>query len=172
MLPSRADWTARTHPTYLDRLPQQERLSAEGRQVTTDPQLPEASPAKPTIIGEIGDELCLLMAIAMADGQLHEQERIMLERFADARAKEVGVLPGALEAACAVRWAQSKVPNPIETESLIGRLRQGRRDALATVMEMAHTVTEADGMVTGVETVRLAKLKQLLDQAAKLEREE
>jgi hypothetical protein len=118
------------------------------------------------LIAELGAELRLLLPIAMADGALHARERTMLERYIAARSHDVE--PGYTEAelAAALRWAQADPPTPVQCADLVASAVAKRADATAVLWEMAQSLSEADGMVTGVETVRLARLKQVLDQAA------
>jgi hypothetical protein len=117
------------------------------------------------LITLVGDELRLLLPIAMADGSLHARERILLERFATARARAGGREPGAAEIAAVVRWAQANMPNAAEAEALAANLRLNRPDALAALWDAAQSLSEADGVVTAVENVRLSKLRSLLEPA-------
>lgn len=118
------------------------------------------------LIAELGAELRLLLPIAMADGALHTRERTMLERYAAARARDVGMDCRDSELAAALRWAQSNPPSPAQCAELAAAAVARRPDAIAVLWEMAQSLSEADGMVTGVESVRLARLKLLLDQVA------
>ncbi len=118
------------------------------------------------LISELGAELRLLLPIAMADGTLHSRERTMLERYVATRARDVELSYDETELAAALRWAQANPPTPTQCADLVASAIAKRADAIAVLWEMAQTLSEADGIVTGVETVRLAKLKQLLDQAA------
>ncbi|MBL8908015.1 MAG: hypothetical protein JNM20_15180 [Rhizobiales bacterium] len=123
----------------------------------------ETQPADSRLIAELGAELRLLLPIAMADGALHARERTMLERYIAARAKAAY---DDAELAAALRWAQADPPTPAQCVDLVSAAVAQRADAIAVLWEMAQALSEADGMVTGVETVRLARLKQALDQAA------
>jgi hypothetical protein len=117
------------------------------------------------LIAIVGDELRLLLPIAMADGTLHARERMLIERFAMARAGAAGREPSAADIAAAVRWAQVNVPSPAEAEKLAANLRANRADALVALWDAAQSLSEADGIVTAVENVRLMKLKSLLQPA-------
>lgn len=118
------------------------------------------------LIAELGAELRLLLPIAMADGALHARERTMLERYAAARAREAGMHCGDSELAAALRWAQSNPPTPAQCAELAAAAVARRPDAIVVLWEMAQSLSEADGLVTGVESVRLTRLKVLLDQVA------
>lgn len=122
--------------------------------------------AESNLIAELGAELRLLLPIAMADGGLHARERTMLERYIAMRARDAGLACEDAELAAALRWAQADPPTPAQCADLLATALAKRPDAVAVLWEMAQTLSEADGMVTGVETVRLARLKQLLDTAA------
>jgi len=120
-------------------------------------------PTDSRLIAELGAELRLLLPIAMADGALHARERTMLERYVASRTQ--GAYDDT-ELAAALRWAQTNPPTPAQCADLAAEAFAKRPDACTVLWEMAQTLSEADGMVTGVETVRLTKLKQVLDQAA------
>jgi hypothetical protein len=121
--------------------------------------------ADETLITLVGDELRLLLPIAMADGTLHARERMLIERYAMARARAAGSEPDATEIAAAVRWAQANPPNAAEAEKLASNLLSNRADSLAALWDAAQSLSEADGIVTAVENVRLSKLKALLQLA-------
>jgi hypothetical protein len=121
--------------------------------------------ADETLVTLVGDELRLLLPIAMADGTLHARERMLIERYATARARAIGREPDAAEIAAAVRWAQANPPSAAEAEKLAARLRSNRADSLAALWDAAQSLSEADGIVTAVENVRLSKLKALLQLA-------
>ena len=117
------------------------------------------------MITELGAELRLLLPIAMADGALHDRERTMLERYVAARANEVGIAYDAAELSAALRWAKADPPPPAQCAELVAIARARSPDAVAALWEMAQTLSEADGVVTGVERVRLERLKDILDKA-------
>jgi hypothetical protein len=121
--------------------------------------------ADPTLIALVGDELRLLLPIAMADGTLHARDRMLIERFAIARARASGREPGATEIAGLVRWAQANMPDTAEAERLAARLYSGGAEAAVALWDAAQSLSEADGIVTAVENVRLSKLKALLRAA-------
>lgn len=123
-------------------------------------------PVESRLIAELGAELRLLLLIAMADGALHARERTMLERYIASRAQDARIDCSEVELAAALRWAQSDPPTPAQCLDLVAAAVARRPDAVAVLWEMAQTLSEADGMVTGIETVRLARLKKVLDQAA------
>jgi hypothetical protein len=123
-------------------------------------------PVESRLIAELGAELRLLLPIAMADGALHTRERTMLERYVATRARDAGLVCDDVELAAALRWAQADPPTPAQCADLVAAALAKRPDAIPVLWEMAQTLSEADGMVTGIETVRLTRLKQVLDQAA------
>jgi len=125
----------------------------------------ENQPPDSRLIAELGAELRLLLPIAMADGALQDRERIMLERYVAARAGEVGIAYDAAELSAALRWAKADPPAPAQCAELVAIARARSPDAIAALWEMAQTLSEADGVVTGVERVRLARLKEILDKA-------
>ena len=90
----------------------------------------------------------------------------MLERYAAARARDAGFDCRDSELAAALRWAQSNPPSPAQCAEPAAAAVARRPNAIAVLWEMAQSLSEADGMVTGVESVRLARLKLLLDQVA------
>lgn len=116
------------------------------------------------LVAELGSELRLLLPIAMADGALHDRERIMLERYVAARASAAGIDFNAAELAAALRWAKADPPAPAQCVELAACALARSPDALAALWEMAQSLSEADGMVTGVERVRLARLREILDK--------
>jgi uncharacterized tellurite resistance protein B-like protein len=125
----------------------------------------ENTPADSRLIAELGAELRLLLPIAMADGALHARERTMLERYVAARSREAGLDYTSAELAAALRWAQSDPPAPAQSAELVAAALAKRPDAAAALWEMAQSLSEADGLVTGIERVRLARLKDILDKA-------
>jgi len=125
--------------------------------------LPDGSQAPQSVISEIGEELRLLMTVVMADGVYHVKEREMLQRFADVRAREVGVTPAEGEVARAVRWARRRVPSPFETAQIIGRLAIDRPAAFDAILEVADLAAEMDGKVVAEERAKVAMLKELIE---------
>jgi uncharacterized tellurite resistance protein B-like protein len=124
-----------------------------------------SEPAPSRLIAELGAELRLLLPIAMADGALHDRERLMLERYVAARAEAAGIAFDAAELAAALRWARTDPPALSQCAGLAAAARARSPDAIAALWEMAQSLSEADGVVTGVEQVRLARLKKILDKA-------
>lgn len=124
----------------------------------------ENQPPVSRLVTELGAELRLLLPIAMADGALHDRERIMLERYVAARAQAAGIKYSAGELAAALRWAKADLPAPTQCADLAASAHARSPDAIAALWEMAQSLSEADGMVTGVERVRLARLKEILDK--------
>lgn len=125
--------------------------------------LPDSLAAPASVISEIGDELRLLMTVVMADGVYHVQEREMLHRFADVRAREVGIMPSTEEVMRAVRWARRRVPSPFETAQIIGRLAIDRPSAFDAVLEVADLAAEMDGKVAAEERAKVAMLRELIE---------
>lgn len=125
--------------------------------------LADATQAPPSVIGEVGEELRLLMTVAMADGVYHVREREMLQRFADVRAREVGVIPADGEVARAVQWARRHVPSPFETAQIIGRLAIDRPAAFDAILEVADLAAEMDGKVVAEERARVDMLRELIE---------
>lgn len=122
-----------------------------------------ASQAPQSVISEIGEELRLLMTVVMADGVYHVKEREMLQRFADVRAREVGIAPEEGEVARAVRWARRHVPTPFETAQIIGRLAIDRPTAFDAILEVADLAAEMDGKVVDEERAKVAMLRELIE---------
>lgn len=127
-----------------------------------DLDLPDPPSPPPSIMSEVGDELRLLMTVAVADGRLQRTEREVLERFAEIRAAEVGVKPDKGEAARAISWARKKAPSDAETPQLIGRLAINRPSAFDAILEVAEIVAELDGKVVEVEKARIESLRKLI----------
>jgi hypothetical protein len=125
--------------------------------------LADDSTAPPSVISEVGEELRLLMTVVMADGVYHVQERTMLQRFAEVRAREVGITPADGEVARAVRWARRRVPSPFETAQIIGRLAIDRPSAFDAVLEVADLAAEMDGKVVDEERAKVAMLRELIE---------
>ena len=131
--------------------------------VSVELTLPDAPQAPQSVISEIGEELRLLMTVVMADGVYHAQERQMLERFGDVRAREIGVVPAAGEVERAVRWARRRVPSPFETAQIIGRLAIDRASAFDAILEVADLAAEMDGKVVDEERAKVAMLRELIE---------
>jgi tellurite resistance protein len=125
--------------------------------------LPDEEQAPQSVISEIGEELRLLMTVVMADGVYHVQERELLQRFADIRAREVGVVPAEGEVARAVRWARRRVPSPFETAQIIGRLAIDRPSAFDAILEVADLAAEMDGKVVDEERAKVTMLRDLIE---------
>ena len=116
----------------------------------------------PSIKSEIGDELQLLMSVAVADGNLQSMERDILERFVEVRAREVGIKPQDGEAVRAVKWARKNAPSGAETAQIIGRLAINRPSAFDAILEVAEIVAELDGKVVEEEKARIKSLRKLI----------
>jgi hypothetical protein len=125
--------------------------------------VPDGAQAPQSVISEIGEELRLLMTVVMADGVYHVQEREMLQRFADVRAREIGVIPAEGEVARAVRWARRRVPSPFETAQIIGRLAIDRPSAFDAILEVADLAAEMDGKVVDEERAKVMLLRDLIE---------
>ncbi len=124
--------------------------------------LPDGSQMPKSVIGEIGEELRLLMTVVMADGVYHVQEQQVLQRFADVRAREVGVVPANGEVARAIRWARRHLPSPFETAQIIGRLAIDRPTAFDAILEVADLTAEMDGKVVDAERAKVEMLRELI----------
>lgn len=86
----------------------------------------------------------------------------MLQRFADVRAREIGVVPADGEVARAVRWARRRVPSPFETAQIIGRLAIDRPSAFDAILEVADLAAEMDGKVVDEERAKVMMLRDLI----------
>ncbi|MGE3877325.1 MAG: hypothetical protein AB7F74_30570, partial [Parvibaculaceae bacterium] len=113
-------------------------LAGEGR----DPD-----PIARSIISEIGDELRLLAMVAAVDGRVAPPEKALLERFAETRAREMGIDLQEGEAAHAVRWARRKVADSLDAAQIIGRLAIERPSVLPILLEECELMAEIDGTV-------------------------
>jgi len=127
-----------------------------------DLDLPDPPRPPPSITSEIGDELRLLMTVAVADGKVQAIEREVLERFAEVRAREVGLKPESDDAARAIKWARRKVPSSAETAQIIGRLSINRPSAFDAILEVAEIVAEIDGKVVEEEKAKIDSLRKLI----------
>ena len=87
----------------------------------------------------------------------------MLERFADVRAREVGLTPEAGEPERAVRWASRNVPDSFETAQIIGRLAIDRPGAFDAILDVADIAAEMDGKVVDQEKAKVAILRELIE---------
>jgi tellurite resistance protein len=127
----------------------------------------EASEASArSIISEIGDELRILAMVGAADGHLEATERIVMERFAEMRAGEMGIVPGEGEAAHAVRWARRHAANVLDVASIVNRLARQRPEALDIIWEACMTVAEIDGEIAIEERQTMTTLRSLLQTTA------
>lgn len=128
-------------------------LAEEGR----DPD-----PLARSIISEIGDELRLLAMVAAVDGRVAPAEKALLERFAETRAREMGLDPQEGEAAHAVRWARRKAADSLDAAQIIGRLAIERPSALPILLEGCELMAEIDGTVGQQEKHTVSMLRNLL----------
>jgi len=133
-----------------------------------DLDLPNPPNPPPSIKSELGDELRLLMSIAVADGKLQRVERELLERFAEVRAREAGIEPDEGEAIRVITWARKNAPSSAETAQLIGRLAINRPSAFDAILEVAEIVAELDGKVVEEEKARIESLRKLIAVARKI----
>jgi tellurite resistance protein len=128
---------------------------------------PDPDPLAKSIISEIGEELRLLAMVAAADGRVAPSEKALLERFADARAREMGIDPEEGEAAHAVRWARRKMADTLDAAQIIGRLATDRPSALPIMLEECELMAEIDGTVGQQEKQIVTMLRNLLQQGLK-----
>jgi tellurite resistance protein len=132
---------------------------------------PDPDPLAKSIISEIGDELRLLAMVAAADGRVAPSEKALLERFADARAREMGIEPEEGEAAHAVRWARRKAPDSLDAAQIIGRLATDRPSALPIILEGCELMAEIDGSIGLQERQIVTMLRNLLQHGLKMAKE-
>jgi tellurite resistance protein len=125
---------------------------------------PDPDPLAKSIISEIGDELRLLAMVAAADGRVAPPERALLERFADARAREMGIEPEEGEAAHAARWARRKAADSLDAAQIIGRLATDRPSALPIMLAECENMAEIDGSIGQQERQIVTMLRNLLQQ--------
>src|SRR4029079_6525173 len=128
-------------------------------------------PLAKSIISEIGDELRLLAMVAAADGRVAPSEKALLERFADARAREMGIEPEEGEAAHAVRWARRKAADSLDAAQIIGRLATDRPSALPIILEGCELMAEIDGSIGQQERQIVTMLRNLLQHGLKMAKE-
>lgn len=121
-------------------------------------------PAIRSVISEIGDELRILAMMGAADGRLEPAERGVIEQFAAARAKELGLVPDEAEISHAVRWARRHAPNMLDVAGIVKRLRKTRPEALPVVWEACAIVAEIDGRIAPEEKQSMITLRALFEQ--------
>lgn len=124
----------------------------------------DGKPAIRSIISELGDELRILAFVGAADGGLAPAERSVMEQFALARARELGLVHDEDEAAHAVRWARRHAPNMLDIAGIVKKLSKIRPEALAIVWEACAIVAEVDGHIAHEERQSMATLRSLLQQ--------
>lgn len=132
---------------------------------------PNPDPLAKSVISEIGDELRLLAMVAAADGRVAPAERALLERFADARAREMGIEPEEGEAAHAARWARRKAADSLDAAQIVGRLATDRPSALPMILGECENMAEIDGSIGPQERLIVTMLRNLLQQGSKTARE-
>jgi tellurite resistance protein len=132
---------------------------------------PDPDPLAKSIISEIGDELRLLAMVAAADGRVAPSEKALLERFADARAREMGIDPEEGETAHAARWARRKAADSLDSAQIIGRLATDRPSALPILLAECENMAEIDGSIGPQERLIVAMLRNLLQQGLKTAKE-
>jgi len=128
-------------------------------------------PQTRSIISEIGDELRILAMVGAVDGTFERPERAFLEKFAELRGIEMGVVPDEGEAAHAVRWARRKACSSLDAAEIIGRLARDRPEALQVVWDMCEIMAEIDGEVKEAERQAVIGLRGLLEQGMRLAKE-
>jgi tellurite resistance protein len=129
---------------------------------------PDPDPLAKSIISEIGGELRLLAMVAGADGRVAPSEKALLERFADARARELGIEPEDGEAAHAIRWARRKTADSLDAAQIIGRLATERPSALPILLEGCELMAEIDGSIGQEERQVVTMLRNLLQHGIKM----
>jgi tellurite resistance protein len=129
---------------------------------------PDPDPLAKSIISEVGDELRLLAMVAAADGRVAPPEKALLERFADSRAREMGIDPLEGEAAHAVRWARRKAADSLDAAQIIGRLATERPSALPILLDECELMAEIDGTVGQQEKQVVSMLRNLLQHGLKM----
>jgi hypothetical protein len=117
-----------------------------------------------SIISELGDELRILAFVGAADGRLAPAERSVMEQFALARARELGLTQDEDEAAHAVRWARRHAPNMLDIAGIVRKLSKVRPEALPIVWEACAIVAEVDGHIAHEERQSMATLRSLFQQ--------
>jgi hypothetical protein len=131
---------------------------------------PDPDPLARSIVSEIGDELRLLAMVATADGRVASSEKALLERFADARAREMGIDPEEGEVAHAVRWARRKVADSLDAAQIVGRLAIDRPSALPVILEECELMAEIDGSIGQQEKQIVTMLRNLLQHELNMAR--
>jgi tellurite resistance protein len=121
-----------------------------------------------SIISEVGDELRILAMVATADGRLAAPERDLLERFADMRARELGLDPDDGEAAHAIRWARRNAADSLDAARIIDRLAADRPAALGVMLDACELMAEIDGKVDQEEKAIVTMLRNLLLHGLKM----
>jgi tellurite resistance protein len=132
---------------------------------------PDPDPLAKSVISEIGDELRLLAMVAAADGRVAPAEKALLERFADARAREMGIEPEEGEAAHAARWARRKAADSLDAAQIVGRLASDRPSALPIILAECENMAEIDGSIGPQERQIVTMLRNLLQQDHKTSKE-
>ena len=157
--------------TGFDRTEVGELAAVEIEITILNEERPDPDPIAKSIISEIGDELRLLAMVAAADGRVAPSEKALLERFADARAREMGIEPEEGEAAHAVRWARRKVADSLDAAQIIGRLAVDRPSALPGILAECELMAEIDGSIGQQERQIVTMLRNLLQHGIKMAKE-
>lgn len=177
-IPSRKDWVGRsikegdTHQvtvTGFDTNDEGELSCVEIEiAIVQDGNPRQERPVVRSIVSEIGPELRILCMVAAADGRIQAQEREIIERFSEIRARDLGLEPDEGEAAHALRWARRKVPSEFDAARIIGALSVDRPDALPALWEMIEIVAGMDSNIKVSERETIQKLRDLIDHGQRI----
>ncbi len=132
-----------------------------------------ASRATREVLGLVGDELRILMFVAMADRHFDAREQELISEFIQTRARQLGdEIFQAYDHARVLEWMRGQVPSFSVLERAVQRLSARGEWELRALWDLSKDIVHADDHVDDKEVTAMEELYNAIDAAVSQQREE
>ncbi len=111
------------------------------------------------LVEALQDELLVLVAIAKSDNRMDRNERDIIVRYAEERAKDKGLAFNESAATDLHAWVKKQDPTTSQVRQILERLAKADRSALNALHEVSEIVAELDDKIKPGEQRQLADVQ-------------
>jgi folate-dependent tRNA-U54 methylase TrmFO/GidA len=114
------------------------------------------------LLAVLEDELLVLIAIAKSDNRMVRNERDIIVRYAEERAKDKKLAFGETTAEALNGWIKKQDPTTSELPAMLQRIAQTGNDGLQAMLEVTEIVAEMDDKIKPGEARQLDDARRLI----------
>jgi hypothetical protein len=115
-----------------------------------------------TVLAALKDELTVLITIAKSDNRMVRNERDIVVRYAEERAKDKGLPFSEATAEHLHAWIKKQDPTTSQMRQVLERIAQTDKTALSALLEVVEIVAEIDGKVSDGEQRELNEAQAMI----------